>query len=287
MINNAFTTASLFIFLILVSGEIDAMSISRAKELVHSAQENHGTKALSQLEKAAYGGDPIAQDWLGRYFLELEVTSDFSLPPDQDRQRKDRELEQNDAKAAEWFRKSADQGNADAQVNLGVLYENGDGVQQDYSKAAGWFMKSADQGNADVEVNLGLMYYYGDGVPKNFMKAVDLFSKAAEQNDAYGKFYLGLTYVTGPGVTKNNLIIEALGHGVPHDNVIAYALFNLVASKDISDSIGASGFRDRLAMKMTDSQIKAAQSLSLMMQQIGVIKATTKYNNNSATYKGN
>ena len=47
------------------------------------------------------------------------------------------------AVAAQWFRKSADQGNATAQDSLGVMYVNGEGVPQDYVQAYAWFTLAA------------------------------------------------------------------------------------------------------------------------------------------------
>jgi TPR repeat protein len=46
----------------------------------------------------------------------------------------------------EWYRKAAGQGNADAENNIGDLYENGLGVSQDYVQAMVWYRKAADQG---------------------------------------------------------------------------------------------------------------------------------------------
>ncbi len=59
------------------------------------------------------------------------------------------------------LRQLADQGNAKAQYNLGVLYANGQGVTQDYREAVRWFRKAADQGDADAQTNLGVMYFKG------------------------------------------------------------------------------------------------------------------------------
>jgi TPR repeat protein len=49
-----------------------------------------------------------------------------------------------------WYRLAADQGNADAQFYLGLLYDNGKGVPQDYAEAVKWLRKAADQGLADA-----------------------------------------------------------------------------------------------------------------------------------------
>ena len=52
----------------------------------------------------------------------------------------------------------ADQGDAFAQYDLGVMYANGQGVPQDYAQAVAWYRKAADQGNAAAQTNLGVMY---------------------------------------------------------------------------------------------------------------------------------
>ena len=66
---------------------------------------------------------------------------------------------------AEMFRVLAEQGDAEAQNNLGKCYRDGIGVSQDYAEAAKWFQRSAEQGNADAQNNLGARYHTGTGVP--------------------------------------------------------------------------------------------------------------------------
>ncbi|HHW5018725.1 TPA: tetratricopeptide repeat protein, partial [Haemophilus influenzae] len=61
----------------------------------------------------------------------------------------------------------AEQGNAKAQYNLGVMYGNGRGVKQDYFKAVNWYRKAAEQGHADAQLNLGYMYEKGRGVKQD------------------------------------------------------------------------------------------------------------------------
>ena len=43
----------------------------------------------------------------------------------------------------------------------------GDGVSQDYEEAVPWFRKTAEQGNAKAQYNLGIMYVNGEGVPQD------------------------------------------------------------------------------------------------------------------------
>ena len=73
----------------------------------------------------------------------------------------------------------AEQGNADAQFNLGLMYFNGTGVPQDDQVALKWFRRSADQGNGFAQFALGNMYYMGRGVTANFVASYALGNLAA------------------------------------------------------------------------------------------------------------
>ena len=53
------------------------------------------------------------------------------------------------AVALKWYRMAAEQGDADAQTDLGIMYDNGFGVPQDYAEALKWYRKAAEQGYAD------------------------------------------------------------------------------------------------------------------------------------------
>jgi uncharacterized protein len=55
--------------------------------------------------------------------------------------------------AVKWYRKAADQGNARAQFDLGIMHAEGRGVPQDYVSAHMWFTLSAAQGYEDAEKN--------------------------------------------------------------------------------------------------------------------------------------
>ena len=85
------------------------------------------------------------------------------------------------SEAVKWYRKAADQGNADAQNNLGVCYKNGEGVPQDYSEAVKWYRKAAEQGQKYAQYNLGVCYYNGQGVTQNRQEAFKYFRQAAAQ----------------------------------------------------------------------------------------------------------
>ncbi|HUD52739.1 tetratricopeptide repeat protein [Parvibaculum sp.] len=63
-------------------------------------------------------------------------------------------------------------GDASAQYNLGVIYNNGQGgVARDMAKAVSWYDKSARQGNALAQLNLGILYRQGQGVAQDYPRA--------------------------------------------------------------------------------------------------------------------
>ncbi|PYJ81310.1 MAG: hypothetical protein DME22_21425 [Verrucomicrobia bacterium] len=62
---------------------------------------------------------------------------------------------QDDTKAANWYRKSAERGYALAQFNLALMYDHGQGVAKDQAEAAKWFLKAADQGDAGAQFQMG------------------------------------------------------------------------------------------------------------------------------------
>jgi TPR repeat protein len=76
------------------------------------------------------------------------------------------------ATAMRLFHQLADQGDASAKFNIGLLYAHGRGVPQDFTEAARWYREAAEQGDADAQYSLGLLYVPGyQGVPQNYTEA--------------------------------------------------------------------------------------------------------------------
>ena len=71
---------------------------------------------------------------------------------------------------AEWT-PLAEQGNSDAQFNVGIMYRKGDGVPENDKTAIKWFTKAAKQGNAIAQSYLGFMYEIGEGVLTDYRRA--------------------------------------------------------------------------------------------------------------------
>ncbi len=85
------------------------------------------------------------------------------------------------ATALKEWRPLAEQGDAEAQCNLGYMYKGGKGVPQDDAEAARWYRLAAVQGLDRAQFNLGIMYATGRGVQQDYVQAYLWFSLAAAQ----------------------------------------------------------------------------------------------------------
>jgi TPR repeat protein len=96
-------------------------------------------------------------------------------------------IERDYREAVRWYRLAAEQGQLEAQLNLGnILYKGLGGLPQNYAEAAKWFHLAADQGDATAQSKLGAMYDNGEGVPQDYAVAHMWFNLAAAQGDQDG-----------------------------------------------------------------------------------------------------
>ena len=112
-------------------------------------------------------------------------------------------VDQDYTKAVEWYTKSAEQGDSDAQWLLGDMYEYGRGIEQDYDAAIGWYTESAKQGNSTGQWRIGQMYEHSKGVDQDYTKAFEWYTKSAEQDNSVGQWSLGCLYELGQGTIQN------------------------------------------------------------------------------------
>lgn len=151
---------------------------------------------------------------------------------------------QDDTAAMGWFRKAAEQGYAKAQYNLAYMYANGRGDWQNFRLAIEWFRKAAEQQHADAQLNLGLMYADGEGVAQDYAQAEKWYRLAAEQGNASALTNLGALYYRGQGVKQ--------------DKTTAYMLFCLAAAN--GDESGEKN-RELLAKSLSPEQLQQAQTV--------------------------
>ena len=93
-------------------------------------------------------------------------------------------IQENNEKSVEWYTKAATLGNSSAMFNLGQKYNKGQGILQSYDKAFEWFSKAAEHGHTTAMYNLGMHYHQGDGTIQNRVKAIECWEKAAELGHA-------------------------------------------------------------------------------------------------------
>lgn len=117
-------------------------------------------------------------------------------------------VEKDEAESVKWLRKAAENGIADAQFSLGTRYESGLGVQQDRAEAVRWYRSAADQGLAAAQRFLGDMYEGGNGVPQSSEEAAIWYRKAAEQGDRKSQECLARMYREGRGVAQDDAEAE-------------------------------------------------------------------------------
>ena len=141
-------------------------------------------------------------------------------------------------------RKKAEQGDAGAQYDLGLMYNNGQGVAQDYKEAVKWYKHSAEQGHAEAQNALGIVYANGQSVAQDYEEAAKWYRKAAEQGVVNAQYELGLLY--------------AKGQAVPRDFVMAHMFWTVSA---ISGHQDAQKNRDIIAKNMTVEQRKESEKL--------------------------
>jgi len=92
------------------------------------------------------------------------------------------------------------------------MYAKGQGVSQDFKEAVHWYRLSAEQGEAKAQFNLGVMYAMGQGVPLDFKAAMEWYYLAAMQRDARAYHNLGVMYAKGAGALQDYVLAHMWFH---------------------------------------------------------------------------
>ena len=177
----------------------------------------------------------------------------------------------------------AEQGNAVAQLKLGVIFSRGKTASPDHVAALGWFTKAAEQGQVEAQFELGRIYRDGLGTRVDGNAAVSWLERAAAKDtphalNALGELYLGHQNVpqdfavarswflrgaqVGHSPSMYNLgVLYALGHGVAQDEIEALKWLELAADTGIGeDRDKALRARSRLAERLTPVEVSWAAS---------------------------
>jgi len=106
-------------------------------------------------------------------------------------------ITQNYERAAFWFEQAAQQGIGNAAYNLGVLYQQGLGKEQDIQRALDWYRRAAQLGHPEAQYNLGIAYIEGVGTRYNPAMAAAFFQQAAFGGITEAAYNLGLVLENG------------------------------------------------------------------------------------------
>jgi TPR repeat protein len=145
--------------------------------------------------------------------------------------------------------KDAEQGDVNAQFNLGWMYAEGRGVPRNSKQAVYWYSRAARQGDASAQFNLGMLYENGEGVARDDRQAAHWYAKAGGQGIAVAQYNLGIMYDRGQGVVQSFQQ--------------AYLWLSLAAAQGLED---AAETRDAVAKKLSPGQLAQAQDLAAKMQ---------------------
>lgn len=109
------------------------------------------------------------------------------------------------SQALSWYRRAALRNHPLAAYNLGLMFYEGEGVEQNYGEALNWFEKAADAGSPSAEFQLGLMHFHGQGVPKDPVKEAYWYRRAALGGDAEAQYNLAVLLSKGEGVEEDDI----------------------------------------------------------------------------------
>lgn len=136
----------------------------------------------------------------------------------------------------------AEQGDAEAQLQMGLRYAAGEGVIQNDKEAARWFALAARQGLVEAQYQYGLALLQGKGVVQDYRSAFHWIEQPAQRGYAKAQFTLGELYRYGTGTAI--------------DKARAYLWFNLAAAQGVEAAAKA---RDSLVWQLKPAQITAMQ----------------------------
>lgn len=112
-------------------------------------------------------------------------------------------VDQDPAAAVDWYGRAAEAGNAEGMVLLAYCYQLGFGVMKDGAQAFLWTQKAADLGSPEAQFNLAMMFGRGTLVDKNPKLAFAWAEKSAQVGYAEAQRYVGACYEHGAGVKKD------------------------------------------------------------------------------------
>ncbi|MCG8325824.1 MAG: serine/threonine-protein kinase [Thiotrichales bacterium] len=111
--------------------------------------------------------------------------------------------DQDEMQAFNWYYNAADQGDVNSQFNLGVMYAKGRGVKQNFTESFHWYREAANNGDARAQSTVAMMCSKGIGTEKNEVEAFNWYEKSAGQGQANSQYAVGECYAKGKGIDRD------------------------------------------------------------------------------------
>ncbi|MDX1519713.1 MAG: serine/threonine-protein kinase, partial [Gammaproteobacteria bacterium] len=111
--------------------------------------------------------------------------------------------ERDELQAFNWYYNAAEQGDVNSQFNLGVMYAKGRGVKQNYTESFHWYKEAARNGDGRAMYTVAMMCSKGIGTDKDEARAFEWYQKSAQQGHANSQFAVGECYAKGKGTNRN------------------------------------------------------------------------------------
>jgi S1-C subfamily serine protease len=178
------------------------------------------------------------------------------------------------AQALSIWQKLAEQGDNNARINLGIMYDHGKGVDPDPHQAATWYQIAGAGGHAAAQFNLGLMYTEGRGVEQSPVKAAYWLLQAAEQGLADAQYRLATHLHTTQGIPRNSEVVQhwlSMAAAQGHSDAVAMLAGVAHGSVRVESPDRQTGFSAGTAWPITSGYVVTNNHVVADVDEVGLI----------------
>lgn len=173
------------------------------------------------------------------------------------------------------YKEKAEQGDVEAQFNVGVMCETGWSVPIDNKKAVRWYREAAKKGHANAQVRLGMLYYLGLGANQSDIKGQKWIREAAKQNHVLAEnIYKKILSEDVPNALMPQSAIKKVRNAYLKNEKTALAVLNQIVNEakqqDALDEKKKedSTIRERRVQRSAEGPVKPGFSTSVEAERI-------------------
>lgn len=193
-------------YMYLAGRGVDSQAVTGVEFLRKGAREERDAHAMYALALAYLNGDGVnqsdsrAEEWLQKAVQEKGYPEAMRALGGMYQARMNDSSSQ---LALTWFQRAVNAGSVDARVDLGLMYESGQGVRRDAGAAFRWYRSAALAESPRGMLALGRCYHNAIGVARNYRMALDWYRRAVNAGSADAMASIGVLYENGFGVRKS------------------------------------------------------------------------------------